>query len=254
MSAISGHVDIYTLMAELLSKAEAGGSYNSPDQSIYYMLASLISKLLTLSTDVAGIGNESTAFDAVRQDIIDVQRDISKIQQWVQEHPGAKAPDATFIAEVKQFEKDMLHYLQDVGKYGSNSQYNKDGMNEAISSFNMIWNTNIQWSNDHWTNQTTNVGQDILNGNTSDLADALLYAAQNTTSTSGTLYDWTTKGVGSDYSLSDVDTDFNTFISNFDTELNTDGTYLQQDDQVGQNGLNAFNSMINQIIANFKSS
>jgi len=246
--------DLYALMIQYLGKAEAGGvsdgQYDSQDQSIYYMVAMLIAKILSISNEVVGIGNESNDLNTLRQDVINVNKDISQMQQWAQDHSKDSPQPPLPATLVQQFMKDMLQYQtdlasakEDADKWGDNGFSNQ--VAEAQGNFDMMWKEDA--------GSGKNVGDLIKNGDETDLGKWLTVASYYGTSTSGVFYDWTTKGEDGYFGLSQVNTDLGTDIQNYDTELNTDGTYLQQDDQVAQNGINGFGSMINQFVTNQKS-
>ena len=249
--------DLYALMIQYLGKAEAGGvsggQYDSQDQSIYYMVAMLIAKILSISNEVADVGNESSDLNSLRQDVINVQKDIAQMQQWAQDHSKDAPQPPLPAALVTQFANDLKQYLADAQKVDDIAHKmvppNKgfaDQADEVLANANMIWNEK------DYDGEIT-VGELIQVGDYKELGAWLAKQAYSGTSTSGVLYNWTTKGEDGAQSLSGVNTDLGTDISNYDQELNTDGTYLQQDDQVAQNGINGFGSMINQFVTNQKS-
>ncbi len=259
------HTDPIELMMEMLSRINAGdGKYDSEDQSLFYLIATLIAKMEGLSSEVAGIGDESNAFSTVLKDTQNVDRDITRIQKWYADHPtygpdkhkttmADAMTDKEFMADVAAFSKDMTQMRGDAEKYAFIHKYNKDGMNEGADTSRMIWDdTSI---NPYGSGPYTSIGDLITNGDMNNLAAVLFTGASQSTDTGGPFYKWqndTGGGAGGTSSLKQVEQDFGMFVSNFNQTLNVDGTYLQQIQQTGQNDISSLNSMMNMIIQNLR--
>src|SRR5262245_14267941 len=92
---MSGHIDPITYAMELLAASDAAkGHYDDPRYAMYTVVAELIIKLETLGSQVADIGDESSAFSTVQMDEQHVNQDITKISTWVANHPNATPTQA----------------------------------------------------------------------------------------------------------------------------------------------------------------
>jgi hypothetical protein len=245
------HVDPAALMMELVARAEKT-PYDDKTQTMWHLIDMLYRIMEAHSNEVADIGMESNAFSTVSMDIHHVKNDMSRIQQWIADHPNANMEDAKkdpdFQQAVKAFNDDMQKYQNDAKNNASKQgwdgkTYGDHGMNEAVENAQMIWDTKVPWH----PGQNQSIGDLIKSGDMGGLSDSLFYAAKNTTDKGGTFHDWTA-GKGKAEGLDSVDQDFTVFGGNFTQKLNTFGTYLQQEDQVGQNFITSLGSLINMII------
>jgi hypothetical protein len=240
-------------MIQIMFQYEAmstNGHYDSKDQSMYAMVAELMAKIQGISDQVAGIGNESNAFNTVRQDIIQVQSDLQQMQAYFTNNPTATTLPK---ADVQAFITDMTKLTTDSQSLATT--YAADGGGMALATVNMMLNTTLPETKGE-TNPPTlaTLLSFAQNGDLADLNVALSYdVTTNSGSTStGAINTWLTGGAGGAQSLSGVNTMYGTQIGDMDTTLNTDGTNLQQDDQVGQNVVSGMGSMVGQMVQNQK--
>jgi hypothetical protein len=247
------HVDPIELMMEMLSKIQdSGGKYDSDDQSLFYLIASLIAKMEGLSAEVAGIGDESNTFSGVLSDVQNVDRDVTRIQKWYADHkdmPKEQAiHDPEFQKDVQQFSDDLRKLYADSKAAAHNAKYKDDGMSEATDCVDMIW------KDDTITGKSgqDSIGKMIMDGNEYGLISALYDGAKATDDKSGPFHKWQEDGKDGKPGLKQVEQDFGMFVSNFNQTLNVDGTYLQQIQQTGQNDISSLNSMMNMIIQNLR--
>lgn len=260
-------------MEEYLDKAE-NGSYTAQDQSVYYTVALLITAILGVSDEVAGIANESNSFNKVQEDVINVQKDVNQMQAIAQAAYKSYTAGGgtgtmtqqdfqTYLAnnpsQQTAFQDVVAQFATDMGSFSTdanslNNNYSQDGGSEALATMNMIMSTTgasgqtIQQD----LSGGTGVGTDLY----SDMQKFSLdytNASQGSSGAAGTTFNnWMNVGTDGAQSLTGLGTDLKTAISNFDQKLNTKGTELQQDDQVGQNSVNSFASMTGTMVRNQK--
>lgn len=259
---MTSHIDPISLMMQALEKADAlQGKYDDPRYALYMLVAELIARIEGLSSEVADIGNESSAFSSVQMDLQHVDKDIAKIQQWRANHknmtPMQAMNDPEYKADVQAFANDLQKLQMDANKNGqtvnkNGKSYDQDGMDEASDIANSIMNSKIIWRGD---GKEQTIGQMIAGGDMDSLGLALLKGADTSDMTAGTgpFAQWM-NGQGSAQGLKTVEQDFGMFVTNFNQTLNTDGTYLQQIDQSGQNDINSMNALMNVIVNNLRSS
>ena len=248
---MSGHIDPISYMMEALEKADAlgqQGKYDDPRYAMYTIVAQLIAAIEGISAEVAGIGNESSAFSDVQKDLQHVDGDISKIESWYASHPGATPTqalnDPEFQKDVKAFATDAQKLQADADKY--QLPYAKDGMDESQNSIDMIMKTTIG------PDGSPTIGSMIAHGDMANLGLALFRGAASTdvTKSTGVFADWNTNGKAGAQGLKEVEQDYQTWITSKNQEMNLKFTGLGQDQQVGQNIINANNSATSVMINN----
>lgn len=224
------------LMYQLESKADAAGT---PDwkRSLLYLILTLVGKIESMSGQVADIGKQANAFSDVKSDITNMQKDISKLQKWITEHPGKTAFDAMhdkdYTDAVEQFKKDYAQYKADAHD-PNNTKY--DGMSDATKNAEKIGNTTF----DLPITGSKTIDQ-MVNGNDPDLGRALFQGARGD---STAFADWSDGSVG----LDAIGMKFGTMIQNFDQDLSTKGNMLQQIQGAGQNMTSSTGTLMNVII------
>lgn len=233
---MSTHIDPITYAMELLAAGDAGkGKYDDPRYALYTVVAEMIIKLEELGSQVADVGDESSAFSTVQMDEQHVNQDLNKISTWWAAHkndPGMSPSKALtmpeYIADVQAFEDDFKKLKADIAKY--QPKYGKDGMDDAMKTVKMIEDTKVD-------GHSEDIGTMIKNGHFANLQLALLDAADGSdlTKNTGVFADWMNNGKGDAMSLTHLDQDLGLSISGWTQDLQKWGTYLSNDDDVGKN-------------------
>ncbi len=244
------HVDVNQLMIEMLEKS-GNKNYDDKEQSMFFLIAQLIMAIEGIGDKVAKMANESSAFSDMQSITQKVDGDIARIQKWKAAHPNASDMDAMqdpeFKKEVAAFKKDLTEMRNLATKYNMIDKYTKDGMNEVAESNEMIWNDKINWRPD---GKNQSIGEMISGGKDDELAAALFHAAGDAVKKPDTsnFKTWTEGGKAGSPSLKTVESDYQSFISGLNQQLNVEGASLQQDHQVGQNFIKSLGSLIDTII------
>ncbi|MFI5335042.1 MAG: hypothetical protein ACHQT8_07805, partial [Chlamydiales bacterium] len=190
---------------------------------------------------------------AVQMDLQHVDKDVAKIQQWRAAHKDMKPEqalnDPEYQAMTKSFATDLQKLQADSNKfketYNKNKRsYGQDGMDEAVDIADTIMNTKIG-------NGTESIGQMISEGKMANVGLALLKGADTTdmTTKTGPFAEWM-NGKGSAQGLSQVETDFGMFVTNFNQTLNEDSTYLTQIQQSTSADISSTKSLLDLLVQN----
>lgn len=227
------------LMYQLESKSASEGT---PDwqRSLLYLILTLVSKVESMSDQVAAIGNEANAFSDVKSDITNITKDMAQLKKWVTDHPGKTAYDAmqdpSYKATVEQFKKDYAQYSKDT----HDPNYTKyDGMDDATKNAEQMGKTTF----DLPITGSKTLDQ-MVSGNDPDLGRALFQGARGD---STAFTDWA-EGKGGVSGTEALSLKFGTMIQNFDTDLSTKGNMLQQIQGAGQNMTSSTGTLMNVII------